>query len=207
MNMQKKSSNGITLVPLESCLLGDRTLFVTGEINEGSAIEFVKELMVLIREDDKTPVQIMINTVGGEINSGLLMYDAIASCRTPIETYCLGKAYSMGAVIFAAGKRGSRYMLKNSEIMVHEPLIGNQVGGSSSSIQSISKTLIETKKKLNRILAKHTGRTEEEVEQATGYDHYFQAEEAIAFGLADHVIGFTEMIMGGTDDGYNQGTL
>ncbi len=207
MNMQKKSSNGITLVPLESCLLSDRTVFITGKIEETSAIEFVKELMVLIREDDKAPIRIMINTVGGEINSGMLIYDAIVSCQTPLEMYCLGKAFSMGAVIFAAGRKGSRYMFKNSELMVHEPLIGNQVGGSSSSIQSISKTLIETKKKLNRILAKHTRRTEEEVEQATGYDHYFQAEEAIAFGLADHVIGFTEMIMGGTDDGYNQGTL
>lgn len=201
MNMQKKSSSGITLVPLESCLLSDRTIFIAGKIEETSAIEFVKELMVLIREDDRAPIRIMINTAGGEINSGMLIYDAIVSCRTPLEMYCIGKAFSMGAVIFAAGRKGSRYMLENSELMVHEPLIGNQVGGSSSSIQSISRTLLETKKKLNRILAKHTGRTEEEVEQATGYDHYFKAKEAIAFGLADHVIGFTEMVMGGVNDG------
>lgn len=207
MNMQKKSSSGITLIPLESCLLSDRTIFITGNIEEASAIEFVKELMVLIREDDRAPIRIMINTAGGEINSGMLIYDAIVSCQTPLEMYCIGKAFSMGAVIFAAGRKGSRYMLENSELMVHEPLIGNQVGGSSSSIQSISRTLLETKKKLNSILVKHTGRTEEEVEQATGYDHYFKAEEAITFGLADHVIGFTEMVMGGADDRRHQGTL
>lgn len=207
MNMQKKSSSGITLIPLESCLLSDRTIFITGNIEEESAIEFVKELMVLIREDDRAPIRIMINTAGGEINSGMLIYDAIVSCQTPLEMYCIGKAFSMGAVIFAAGRKGSRYMLENSELMVHEPLIGNQVGGSSSSIQSISRTLLETKKKLNSILVKHTGRTEEEVEQATGYDHYFKAKEAITFGLADHVIGFTEMVMGGANDRRHQGTL
>ncbi|MBO5371603.1 MAG: ATP-dependent Clp protease proteolytic subunit [Lachnospiraceae bacterium] len=185
MYTQVKSSNGITLVPMESRLLSDRVIFIEGEINENQAMNFVKALMVLRSEDAKKPIKILINTPGGEVNSGMLMYDVIQSCKTPLEMYCMGKAYSMGAVIFASGNKGKRYMLENSEIMVHEPLLGNRVGGNSSSIKSISESLLETKDKLNKILAKHTGKTEEEVEQATRYDHYFQAEEAVEFGLAD----------------------
>lgn len=97
-------------------------------------------------------------------------------------------------MIFASGHLGNRFIMENSEIMVHEPLLGNRVGGNSSSIRSISESLLETKNKLNRILAKHTGKPEEEVDKATRYDHYFQAEEAVEFCFADQIIGFTEMV-------------
>lgn len=194
MYTQVKSSNGITLVPMESRLLSDRVIFIEGEINETQAMNFIKSLMILIREDSRKPIKILMNSPGGEVNSGMLMYDVVQSCKTPLEMYCMGKAYSMGAVIFSAGNPGKRYMLENSEIMVHEPLLGNRVGGNSSSIKSISESLLETKDKLNRILAKHTGKSEEEVEQATRYDHYFQAQEAVEFGLADQVIGFGEIL-------------
>lgn len=194
VNMQVKSSNGITLIPLESRLFNERVIFIQGDINDVMAMELIKELMVLVKEDEEEPINLLINTSGGEINSGMLIYDVIQSCKTPIKMFCVGKAYSMGAVIFASGHPGNRFILENSEIMIHEPLLGNRVGGNSSSIKSISESLLETKNKLNRILAKHTGKTEEEVEQATRYDHYFQAEEAVDFGFADRVIGFTEII-------------
>lgn len=194
MNIQVKSSNGITLMPIETKLLGERKIFIEGKITETSAIEFMKELMLLVSEDKEMPIKIMINTVGGEINSGMLIYDAIQSCQTPLEMYCLGKAFSMGAVIFAGGRPGKRFMFENSEVMIHEPLLGDRVGGSSSSIKYISESLLEIKEKINRIWAKHTGRTIEEIDEATEYDHFFTAEEAIEFGLADKVVGFEELV-------------
>ena len=175
MNVQVKSSNGITLVPLDSRLMAHRKIFIEGEIDAEAACAFVKKVMLLNAEDSQKPIDVLVNSAGGEINSGMLMYDVIQGSKAPIRMFCIGKAYSMGAVLFACGNHG-RYMLPHGELMLHEPLLGNRVGGSSSSIKSISDSLMETKKKMNRLLAKHTGKTEEEVEEATGFDHYFSPE-------------------------------
>lgn len=195
MNVQVKSSNGITLVPVESRLMAERKIFIEGEINADAACEFVKKVLLLNSEDRQSPIDVLINSPGGEINSGLLMYDVIQASRAPIRMFCIGKAYSMAAVLFASGNHG-RYILPHGELMVHEPLLGNRVGGNSSSIKSISDSLLETKKKMNRILARHTGKSEEEVERAAGFDHYFSPEESVAFGLCDKIVGF-DMIMEG----------
>ena len=195
MDVQIKSSNGITLVPLESRLMLNRKIFIEGEINAEKACEFVKELMFLNAEDSQKPVDVLINTPGGELNSGMLMYDVIQTSKAPIRTFCIGRAYSMGAVLFASGNYG-RYILPHGELMIHEPLLGNQVGGSSSSIKSISDSLLEAKRRMNWILAKHTGKTEEEVEKAISFDHYFSPEESIEFGLCDQIVGFDKIIEG-----------
>lgn len=194
MNVQVKSSNGIFLVPMETRLLGDRKIFIEGEITQEKACEFVKKMLVLCKEDSNSPIDILISSEGGEILAGMLMYDCIQSCRTPLRMFCLGTAYSMGALLFASGNQ--RFMLPHSELMLHEPLIGSRIGGSASSIRSVSESLTETKNKINRILAKHTGRTQEEIEEATRFDHYFSPEESIAFGLADEIVNF-ETIMEG----------
>lgn len=193
MNVQVKSSNGITLVPVDSWLMADRKVFIEGEIDADSACEFVKKIMYLNREDSNKPIYVLINSPGGEINSGMLMYDVIQSSKAPIRMFCIGRAYSMGAVLFASGNHG-RYMLPHGELMIHEPLLGNRVGGNSSSIKSISDSLLETKRKMNQILAKHTGKTEEEVEQATSFDHYLTPEESIRFGLCDEIVDFEKIM-------------
>lgn len=195
MYIQVKSSNGITLVPAESKLMAERKIFIKGEINAETACDFAEKVMLLSREDDKSPIDVLVNSPGGEINAGLLMYDIIQNNPTPIRMFCLGRAYSMAAVLFACGDHG-RYMLPHGELMLHEPLLGDRVGGNSSSIRSISDSLLQTKVKINRILAKHTGRTEGEVEQATGYDHYFTPQESINFGLCDAIIGFDKIMEG-----------
>ncbi len=193
MNVQVKSSNGITLMPLETRLLAGRKVFIEGEINRETACNFVKQLLLLCKEDANKPIDVLINSCGGEINSGLLMYDCIQSCKTPIRMYCMGTAYSMAAVLFACGNHG-RYILPNSELMLHEPLLGNRVGGNASSIRSISDSLMDTRRKMNQLLAKHTSKTEKEIEEATSYDHYFSAEESITFGLADEVVDFNKIM-------------
>ncbi len=195
MNVQVKSSSGISLVPVDSRLMASRKLFLEGEIDAEKACEFVKEVMLLNYEDPKSPIDVLINSPGGEISSGMLIYDVIQSGKAPIRTFCIGKAYSMAAVLFACGKHG-RYMLPHGELMIHEPLLGNQISGNSSSLKSISDSLLETKRKMNQILAKHTGKTEEEVEKATSFDHYFSPEESIAFGLCDEIIEFDRILEG-----------
>ncbi|MBR6618339.1 MAG: ATP-dependent Clp protease proteolytic subunit [Oscillospiraceae bacterium] len=193
MNVQVKSSNGITLVPIESRLLTDRKIFIEGEINHEKACDFVKQLLLLCKEDCTKTIDVLINSPGGEISSGLLMYDCIQSCTAPIRMYCMGTAYSMGALLFASGNHG-RYMLPHSELMLHEPLLGSGVRGNASSIRSISDSLMETRSKMNLILAKHTGKTVEEIEEATGFDHYFNPDESVAFGLADEIVNFDKLM-------------
>lgn len=193
MNVLVKSSNGITQVPADTKLLSQRKVFIEGEISSESACEFVKKILVLNGEDTDKPIDVLINSPGGEINSGMVIYDVIQASKAPIRMFCIGRAYSMGAVLFASGNHG-RYMLPHSELMLHEPLLGNRIGGNSSSIQSISESLLEMKRKMNQILAKHTGKSEEEVERATSYDHYYSPEESKEFGLCDQVVDFNKIM-------------
>lgn len=195
MNVEVRSANGITLVPLETKLLEHRKIFIEGEITEKVACEFAGKVMLLVNDDSEKSIDVLIHSHGGEISAGLMIYDIMQSCETPIRMYCLGKAYSMAAVLFASGRFG-RYMLPNSEIMLHEPTLGNRVGGNSSTIKSISESLMETTQKINRILARHTGKTEREIEVTSAYDHYFSCEESIVFGLADKAVGIMEILNG-----------
>ena len=192
MNILIKSSNGITQVSADSKLMSQRKVFVEGEINAESACEFVKKIMLLNAEDSNKPIDVLINSPGGCINSGMLMYDVIQASKAKIRTYCIGRAYSMGAVLLACGNR--RYILPHGEVMIHEPLLGNRVGGNSSTIKSISESLLESKRKMNQILAKHTGQSEASVEEATSFDHYFDADESLKFGLVDAVIDFGQLM-------------
>lgn len=190
-----KSSNGITSVSVEARLLKSRKLFIEGEITPELACNVIRKIMVLTLEDNEKCIDILINSWGGEIGAGLLIYDVLQSCKTPIRMFCLGEAYSMAAVLFACGFHG-RYMLSHSKLMLHEPLLGNRVSGNSSSIKSISDSLLETEKMMNQILAKHTGKTEQEIKDACSYDHYFSAEESIKFGLCDKIVGFDVLMEG-----------
>lgn len=190
MNILIRSSSGITQVPVETKLLSERRIFIEGEITANTAMEFVKQLLYLNIESEET-ITVFINSPGGEINSGLLMYDAIVGSKAPVRTICMGKAYSMGAVLFTCAKE--RFMLPNSELMLHQPLLGGRVSGNASSIRSISDSLLETKRKLNKLIAIHTGKTEKEIDEATGFDHYYSPDEAVDFHLADKVICFSEM--------------
>lgn len=194
-----KSSNGTMPMDIETTLLGERKIFLQGVINEETGMNFIKQVMWLNTQSTKKPIFVYINSKGGEIqNSGLLIYDVIVSSQAPIITCCVGAAYSMAAVLFAAGKK--RYMLPNSELMLHQPLLGGNVSGNASSIQSISDSLLHMKERINKILSKHTGRSVEEIDRQTGYDHYFSPEQAISFGLCDGIKSFDEMLMMEADD-------
>ena len=193
MNILLKSSNGISQVSMDSKLLLQRKIWIEGKITSETACEFVKKLLILNSDNSQERIDILICSAGGEINAGMLMYDAVQSSKAPIRMFCMGMCYSMAAVLFASGNYG-RYMLPHGELMLHEPLLGNRVEGNSSSIKSISDSLLETKHKMNLILAKHTGKSEEEVEKACSFDHYFSPQECIEFGLADEIVDFRKIM-------------
>lgn len=178
--------NGTREVSLYTRHLTNRNIFLNGEINADMANFFLTQLLYLEETPDE-PVNIYINSPGGEVNAGLMIYDAIQGSKLEINMICTGLAASMAAVLLAGGQRGSRYILRHSKVMIHEPLLANGVGGSATSIRKISESIIETRELVNGILAKHTGKTVEEINEATSFDNYMSAEEAIAFGLCDRI--------------------
>jgi ATP-dependent Clp protease protease subunit len=191
MDVLLRTSNGITQVSMEAKQLSRRIITICGKITEDVAVDFFDKMLDLNMESEE-PITVLINTEGGEINNGLMAYDAIVGSRAPVRMICRGKAYSMGAVLFACANE--RLMLPNSELMLHQPLLGGRVSGNASSIKSISDSLLETREKMNKLLASHTGKTVEEIAQATDFDHYFSPDEAIAFGLCDRVVNFADVV-------------
>lgn len=185
--IERESVNGIQQISLVTDLFTNRKIFLFGEINEAMVYSFSMQLMSLM-EDEQSEINIYINSPGGEVNAGLAIYDLIQSCKAPINMYCIGMAASMGALIFASGKKGYRFILPHSKVMIHEPLIPNGVGGSASSIKSTADSILQTRELLNGILAKHSGKTLDEINKATDHDNFMTAEEAIAFGLCDKIV-------------------
>ncbi len=188
MNTIVKSSNGITVVPAESRLFAKRKLFIKGEITAQSACEFLENIMVLVDDDPDQPIHVFINSPGGEVNAGLMIYDFIKGARTPIKLYCVGMAASMAAIILAGGRKGERYILPHSKVMIHEPLIAGGVGGSATSIKHTADSIMETKRLTVELLAADTGKTEEEIDAAISYDNYMNANECVEFGICDKII-------------------
>ena len=192
----KRTSGGFHQIPLETLNYDRRVLSIQGGITQDSAFEFALSVAYLISVSDTDPITVYINSRGGEVDAGLLMYDVIQTSPAPIRLVTLGEAYSMAALIFSSGLHG-RYLLPNSKLMLHEPLIDCPVGGNTSSIKTISDDMLATRDKINSLLSKHTGKPLKVIEEATSYDHFFTAEESVAFGLADEVITFGRLVKEG----------
>lgn len=187
MEVVFETYQGVHLIPLETQMLKSRHVFINGEINFQMAEEFHEQLFYLSTENTEMPIDVDISSPGGGVDAGLAILDMIQNCSMPVRMHCIGMAYSMAALIFAAGKDG-RDMLPHSKLMLHQPLVGQNMGGNATDIQSLSESLMATKKELNQILADSTGKTLEEIDRATSYDHYFTAQEAVDFGLCDTII-------------------
>lgn len=185
MNIIIKSAGGSSLVPIESRLLNDRKMFIEGEINEKSACDFVKTIMLLKSESPDKPIDIYINSPGGEVNSGMLILDTLKGLKTEVNLHCIGMAASMAAIILASGKKGHRFIAPHSKIMIHEPLISGGFGGSATSIQKTAESILETKAMTVELLAESTGKPKTEIEKAISFDNYMTADECIEFGIAD----------------------
>ena len=160
-------------------------LYLVGEIDQRMAMDFITAMSVL--SEEQRDVDIIINSPGGEVSAGLVIYDIIQSYRNKITMYCTGLAASMGAVIFAGGQKGRRFILPHSRVMIHEPLIAGGMGGSATTIEKTAQTILETKSVLSKILSHHTGKTVDQINSATVFDNYMSAEEAIRFGICDDI--------------------
>ena len=196
MNTIVRNRNGLETISIEASLRSNRTLFITDEITDQAALELTKQVLYLLRENAADPINLIINSPGGSIDAGMLIYDIITNTPAPVKMYCMGKAYSMAAILFASGSHG-RYMLPHSKLMLHEPLIPFGIGGKTTTIQTIFDSLLKAKQEMEAILALHTGRTPEAISEITKTDHYFTAQEAVDFGLADAVKDFSSMLKEG----------
>jgi ATP-dependent Clp protease protease subunit len=169
-----------------SRLLKDRIIFIGSDVTDQVANVVVAQLLFLRMEDPKKDVHLYINSLGGYISAGLAIYDTLQWMGCTINTYCIGQASSMGALLLAAGTKGKRFALPNSRMMIHQPSGG--VGGTSADIQLQAKEILVLKRRLHEILAQHTGQTVERIAQDSERDFYMSAVEAKEYGLIDDVV-------------------
>lgn len=193
MNVPMKSATGYSTMPIECNLLTKRIIFIEGEITQDTAVETCKSLLSLAAENHNFPVDIIINSNGGAVDAGLLILDAMEGSGLEIHTWRLSRAFSMAALIFSAGSK--RYILKHAELMLHQSLVSaTRIEGNVSIIKAVSDSLISTSKIINTILSRYTGKSLEEIESVTRTDTYFNAVEAISFGLADEIADLSGLI-------------
>ena len=185
MSYVQKGARGTAIIPLESELLTERVIPITETITAETAVKVYMALHYLSKTGE--PIIMPIYSSGGEVTAGKAIYDMMQGCKCEIHTCCIGKAASMAATLLAAGTKGYRTILPHGEVMIHEVLIGGGIGGSATSITKISQTINETRDIMNGILAKHTGKTMEQIAEATAFDNYMTAEQAVEFGICDRI--------------------
>lgn len=168
-----------------SRLLKERIIFIGYEINDAVANTVVAQMLFLEYEDPDKDILLYINSPGGVVTSGLAIFDVIQYVKPDVQTICVGSAYSMGALLLAAGTKGKRYILPHGKVMLHQPSGG--ATGQSSDIQIHAKEIIKTKNELNMILSAATGKPPEQIAKDTDRDLYMSAEEAVAYGVVDEI--------------------
>ena len=182
----EQTSRGERSYDIYSRLLKDRIIFLGEEVNSTSASIVVAQLLFLEAEDPEKDIHLYINSPGGEITSGMAIYDTMQYIKCDVSTVCIGMAASMGAFLLAGGAKGKRYALPNAEIMIHQPLGGAR--GQATDIEISAKHILATKERLNKILAANTGQDFETVAADTERDNWKTAQEAMEYGLIDAVI-------------------
>ncbi|MHC4403412.1 MAG: ATP-dependent Clp protease proteolytic subunit [Planctomycetota bacterium] len=186
----EKSGREERAMDIYSRLLKDRIVFLGSTISDEVANSMVAQMLYLQFENDKADVHLYVNSPGGSVSAGLAIYDTMQYISCDVATYCVGQCASMGAVLLAAGTDGKRNALPNSRIMIHQPLAGME--GSAEDIMIHAKEFAKVKERLNRVLIKHTGHALEKIEEDTDRDRFMSAEEALDYGLIDHVIEHIE---------------
>ena len=182
----EQSNKGERAYDIYSRLLKERIIFLTGQINDNVASVITAQLLFLEAEDPKKEIYLYINSPGGLVTAGLGIYDTMQYIKPEISTLCIGQAASMGSFLLAAGKKGKRFSLPNSRIMVHQPSAGFQ--GQATDIEIHANEVLALKKRLNEIYSKHTGKTVEDVKKALERDNFMTPESAKDFGLIDEVV-------------------
>lgn len=182
----QETNRGERSFDIYSRLLNDRIIFLADEVNDATASLVVAQMLYLEAQDPDKDIAFYINSPGGSVSAGLAIYDTMNFIKCDVSTICIGMAASMGAFLLAAGTKGKRLALPNSEIMIHQPLGGMQ--GQASDIKIHADHILRTREKLNRILSERTGKSIEEIARDTERDNFLSAEAAAEYGLIDRVI-------------------
>ena len=182
----EQSSRGERSYDIFSRLLNDRIIFLADEVNATTASLVVAQMLYLEAQDPEKDISFYIDSTGGEVTSGMAIYDTMNYIKCDVSTICIGMAASMGAFLLSSGAKGKRYALPNSEIMIHQPLGGAQ--GQATDIKIQAEQILKTKQKLNEILAKNSGKSIEQIAIDTERDHFMTAQEALDYGLIDKVM-------------------
>ena len=188
----EQTPRGERAFDIYSRLLKERVIFITGPIEDYMANLIVAQLLFLEAENPDKDINVYINSPGGSITSGMSIYDTMTYIKPDISTLCIGQAASMGAILLAGGTSGKRFALPNSRIMIHQPLGGFQ--GQASDFEIHAKEILSMKKKLNEVLAFHTGKEVDQLEKDTERDNFMNGEEAKEYGLIDKVISEREHV-------------
>ncbi len=181
----EKSPLGERAYDIYSRLLKERIIFLSGHVHDDMANLIVAQLLFLEAEDPKKDISIYINSPGGSVTAGMAILDTMNHIKPPVSTVCVGMAASMGAVILSAGQKGKRYILPNAEVMIHQVMGGTE--GQATDIAIAAKHILRTKETLNKILAKNTGKSVQEVEKDAERDYWMTADEAKKYGIIDEV--------------------
>ena len=185
----EQTSKGERSYDIFSRLLKDRIIFLAEDVNATSASLVVAQLLFLESEDPDKEIHLYINSPGGSITDGMAIVDTMNYIKCPVETVCVGLAASMGAVLLTAGEKGKRFAMPNSEIMIHQPLIGGGgLQGQATEIKIHADHLVRTREKLNKFLSERTGKPLDVIEKDTERDNYMTAEEALEYGLIDGIM-------------------
>ncbi len=182
----EKSPYGERAYDIYSRLLKDRIVFLGGQITDDVANAVIAQLLFLESQDPKRDVKLYINSPGGSVTAGLAIYDTMEYIKCDVSTICIGIAASMAAVLLAAGKKGKRFVLPNSEVMLHQVM--GEAGGQAVEIEISAKHILKIRDNLNKILSKHTGQPLKKIEKDTDRDFFLTAEEAKNYGLVDAII-------------------
>ena len=182
----EQSGRGERAYDIYSRLLKERVVFLVGPVDEATANLVVAQMLFLESENPDKDIHFYINSPGGSIAAGMAIYDTMQFIKPDVSTLCVGMAASMGAFLLAAGAKGKRFALPNSTVMIHQPMGGFQ--GQASDIEIHAKYILALRERLNRLMAQHTGKSVEEVDQDTDRDNFLTADEALTYGMVDKVL-------------------
>jgi ATP-dependent Clp protease, protease subunit len=184
----EKTGRGERAYDIYSRLLRDRIIFLGGGIDDEAANLIIAQMLFLSNEDSKSPISFYINSPGGSVTAGLAVYDTMQFLRCDVQTFCVGMAASMGAVLMCGGAKGKRFLLPNSRLLLHQPLIGGVLEGPATDLSIEAKEIIRLRVRLYEIIAKHTNQPLERIERDCDRNKWLDAVESVEYGLADKIL-------------------
>ncbi len=184
----EKTGRGERAYDIYSRLLKDRVIFLGGGVDDDSANLIIAQMLFLSNEDSENDIHFYINSPGGSITAGLAIYDTMRYLRCHVATYCVGQAASMGAVLFAGGEKGKRFILPNSRVLLHQPLLSGEMIAPATDLEIEAREILRLRTRLYQILAEHTGKDAEKIKKDCDRNLWLEAQESVDYGLADSIL-------------------